>query len=169
MVKCLYSVFAFLPILQCLCIHIVYIYIYIFYRLALKFITIFKVPFTFLVPRGLGCLCSAPQPPSHTETYAAVKLKGKPGNQWHQNLNASPNPCTVYCHLQWPTNQTTVSCTLYLLSCPPCVEGTNCLTTTILSFCYCRSLSSQLTLWKLAYPSLAARTIMRISHRGVRN
>lgn len=98
MVKCLYSVFAFLPILQCLCIHIVYIYI--FYLLTLKFITIFKVPFTFLVPRGLGCLCSAPQPPSHTETYAAVKLKGKPGNQWHQNLNAVPQP--LYCLLSPP-------------------------------------------------------------------
>lgn len=59
----------------------IYIYIYIFYLLTLKFITIFKVPFTFLVPGGLGCRCSAPQPPSHTETYAAVKLKGKPGNQ----------------------------------------------------------------------------------------
>lgn len=73
------SVFAFLPVLQCLCIHIVYIYI--FYLLTLKFITIFKVPFSFLVLRGLGCLCSALQPPGHTETYAAVKLKGKPGNQ----------------------------------------------------------------------------------------
>lgn len=90
MEKCLYSVFAFLPIFQCLCIHTVFIYI--FYLLTLKFITIFEVPFTLLVPQGLGCLCSALQPPSHTETYAAVKLKGKPGNQSHQNLNAVPTP-----------------------------------------------------------------------------
>lgn len=70
----------------------IYIYIYIFYLLTLKFITIFKVPFALFVPRGLGCLCSAPQPPSHTETYAAVQLKGQPGNQSHQNLNAVPTP-----------------------------------------------------------------------------
>lgn len=130
MVKCLYSVFAFLPILQCLCIHTVYIYI--FYLLTLKLITIFKVPFTLWVPRGLGCLCSAPQPPSHTETYAAVKLKGKPGNQSHQNLNAVPHPTPVLSTVPRPprhTNQTPV--TLFLLYCPPCVEGANSLPTRI--------------------------------------
>lgn len=110
MVKCLYSVFAFLPILQCLCIHTVYIYI--FYLLTLKLITIFKVPFTLWVPRGLGCLCSAPQPPSHTETYAAVKLKGKPGNQSHQNLNAVPHPSPVHCPPSPQTHQPNSSHTL---------------------------------------------------------
>lgn len=66
----------------------------------------FEVPFTFLVPWGSGCLSSAPQPPSRNKTSAAVKLKGKPGNQWHQNLNAVPKHCTVRCHHRWQNTPT---------------------------------------------------------------
>lgn len=57
MVKCLYSVFAFLPVFQCLCIHTVYIYKYL-YILSINSMTVLKCLFL-----CSGRLCSAPQPP----------------------------------------------------------------------------------------------------------
>lgn len=73
---------------------------YVFYLVTLEFVTSFEVPFTFLVPWGLGRLSYVPGQPDWKPLLLS-SLKGNQGTPDTNNLNAAPYKLLLHVSLPW--------------------------------------------------------------------